>query len=216
MSKTTSTDTAFIGDIHCQDRYLQICLTFLHENGIQDIFCTGDIVDGRGDVHRCIQLLRQSKVDVVLGNHDDWMLKGVARDVPEATRQSDLARDEVEYLSALPRTIDIKTPNGIALLCHGVAENYMGKINPDDYGYALESNDQLQRLIRERKYEYMLNGHSNKRMVRDIQGLTIINAGALVGWQGAGFVTVDFMGRSVVFWNMSEAGNVETAETMRI
>jgi hypothetical protein len=42
----------------------------------------------------------------------------------------------------------------------------MAKVAPDDLGYALESNDDLQNLLRAGVDRWILNGHSHRRMVR--------------------------------------------------
>jgi predicted phosphodiesterase len=83
-------------------------------------------------------------------------------------------------------------------LCHGIGENDMAVVRPDDTGYALESNLELQALIKAKHYRFMLGGHSHSPMVRTIGGLTIINAG-----------TLDRLSRQVCCILDFEAGKVE-------
>jgi len=99
---------------------------------------------------------------------------------------------------------------GPVLLCHGVGENNMSKINPDDFGYAIEVNDDLQKLILCRKYKAIINGHSHKQMVREFNGLVVINAGSLVGKPG--FLIVDF-GKSEVEFHILD-GNASKKEKL--
>jgi predicted phosphodiesterase len=189
-----------IGDIHACDLLLEAAVGLLKAEGLP-IFSTGDVVDGAGDVHKCIALLIEQGVKVVRGNHDEWLIKNIMRDSPQdslkITQPGELSEKELAYVNALPATITIETTIGSVLLCHGVGHNNMNKINPDDYGYAIEVNDDLQKLIVERKYEAVINGHSHKKMMRDFNGLVVINAGSLVGQPG--FLVVDFKKREVEF-----------------
>lgn len=216
MESSTVPMIGIIGDVHCQDGYLLRSIEHLHSRGVEKIYCTGDVVDGKGDVHKCIDYLRNAGAEVVLGNHDDWLLRDYARDLYDATQRSELSADEIKYLATLPNTIDIITPLGSALLCHGVGNNYMCKINPDDYGYAIDANDDLQGLIRTRKYRFVFNGHSHKKMMRDFQGLLVINAGALLEDSYPGFVTLDFLSCNLSFWLIESNGRVVVEKDERL
>jgi predicted phosphodiesterase len=216
MQSTTVAAIGIIGDIHCQDDYLLRSIEHLHGRGIEKIYCTGDVVDGKGDVHKCIDYLRNAKVEVVLGNHDDWLLRDYARDLQDATQRSELSADEIKYLATLPNTIDIITPLGNSLLCHGVGNNNMCKINPDDYGYAIDANYDLQALIQMRKYRFVFNGHSHRKMMRDFQGLLVINAGSLLEDSSPGFVTLDFESRNLSFWLIESNSRVVVEKDERL
>jgi predicted phosphodiesterase len=39
---------AVIGDVHAEDELLKLALTKLHDLGVQQLLCVGDIVDGPG------------------------------------------------------------------------------------------------------------------------------------------------------------------------
>jgi predicted phosphodiesterase len=174
-----------IGDVHSRDQDLENALDWLKGRGIMEIYCVGDLTDGPGEISRCISLLREARVPTILGNHDQWCLKGANLWYPEATRSADLTRADRTFLEGLPLTL---TPYPEVLLCHGLGTNIMGRVNPDDYGYGLEVNDGLQNLIKGGTYRLILNGHSHRPMVRTFAGLTIVNAGAL-GVEG-GMATV--------------------------
>ena len=191
-----------IGDVHTCDVLPETAIGLLTAQGLP-IFSTGDVVDGPGDVHKCISLLREQGVRVVRGNHDEWFSKGFmrgsAQDSLKTTQPGELARTELEYVNTLPSKITIETTIGPVLLCHGIGENNMNKINPDDYGYAIEVNNDLQNLIRGRKYKVIISGHSHKKMVGAFSGLVVINAGSLVGQPG--FLVVDFGRKRVEFYS---------------
>ena len=203
-----------IGDIHSQNRALRAAIGLLQKLDLP-IFCTGDVVDGDGDVHECIRLLTENRIATVLGNHDEWMLKGLVRDpidvriglgnITHATKIEELSGSEVAFVRSLPRTLPLSTVYGNILLCHGVGENNMNKVNPDDYGYSIEVNDDLQKLIVERKHRLIINGHSHKKMVKDISGLVIVNAGALT--RDPGFLVIDFSEQVVHFHVLHKSGS---------
>jgi putative phosphoesterase len=198
-----------IGDIHCQDRFLKTALNYLSRHGVGNVYSTGDIADGVGNIHRCIEYIVQANVKVVLGNRDDWLLQNVARDLPNATLRSTLSHDEIEFIKSLPRTLEIATAKGKVLLCHGVGTNYMRQINEEDEGYALESNEDLQQIIRERKYNSLINGHSHKKMFRTIKGLAIINAGSLAESESPSFLIIDTKALKVHFLYLDMDGNIQ-------
>ncbi len=105
--------------------------------------------------------------------------------------------------------VELKTIDGVALVCHGFGPNDMGKVGPDDFGYALDSNEDLQNLLRNGYYRWILNGHSHKRLVRPFPGMTVINAGTLNPGQSSGFLEVDFAQRTALAFEFDDAGQVK-------
>jgi predicted phosphodiesterase len=180
-----------IGDIHARHVRLASALATLDERRVDLIVATGDIADGAGSVDECCKLLQAHNVVTVCGNHERWLLAGTARDLPEATTLADVSPESQAFLARLPRMVEIATVTGTALLCHGLGPNDMAKVGPDDFGYALETNDDLQNLLRNGYFRWVVNGHSHRRMVRAFPGLTIINAGTLKP-DSSCFLEVDF------------------------
>lgn len=204
-----------IGDVHAEDTFLEAALGYLSARGIGCVCCTGDIPDGPGSVDRCVQLLHLAGATTVAGNHERWLLAGRLRDLPHATRKEDLAPKTIAYLSSLPATVALQTVRGPVLLCHGLGPNDMAGVKPDDVGYALETNDELQDLLdRPRKFKMVLNGHTHRRMVRAIERLTIISAGTLSSDHQPGFGVVDFESGSVEFLDFDATGQVVPGETL--
>jgi predicted phosphodiesterase len=181
-----------IGDIHAEDFYLQAALKFLSDSEVDLIMAVGDVADGRGDVDRCCLLLQQYHVETVSGNHERWFLAEEARDLPDATPLNQVSSETRKFLSTLPKTREYETVAGRLLLCHGLGEYDMGGVRPGDYGYALESNFALLRLMLEAKYKFVINGHTHQRMVKRFDHLTIINAGTLFHLHQPCFLIADF------------------------
>jgi predicted phosphodiesterase len=64
-------------------------------------------------------------------------------------------------------------------LCHGLGEDDMAAVKPDDHGYELESNRALWELVEGHTARFVINGHTHRAMLRTFSGVTILNAGAL-------------------------------------
>ncbi len=189
---------AAIGDIHQEHILLESVLDFIASIGPDAIVAVGDIVDGPGDGARCCELLAEAQVDLVRGNHDRWFLEEAAKR-PQAERD---ACGIESFLSKQPVTRQYKTGRGQLLLCHGLAENDMNRLIPDDYGYALATNDELQGLLSSQEFRFVINGHTHQRMVRDFDGVTVINVGTLLRGHSPCFAIVDFEAGTVTFYDI--------------
>lgn len=181
-----------IGDIHAEDNYLALALEALETLKPATILCVGDIADGPGSVNRCVDLLQEHSVQCVMGNHDRWMLEGILRS-NEASRRDTLAPHTLSYISTLPSTLNIPTEHGELLLCHGLGVNDMAKLLPDDFDfpYTLDNNLELQNILRENRYAFVVSGHTHRWMIREYQRVTFINAGTLKRDHNPGFAMLE-------------------------
>ncbi len=203
-----------IGDVHCEEAALAAALSFFEQEGTDALLCVGDIVDGDGDPNRCVELLRKRSVLTVAGNHDRWILSNSMRELPGAQPLSALDDDTVEWLEALPRTRVLETEAGPALLCHGLGEDDMSGVKPDDEGYALESNFALEKLLQQPRQRWIINGHTHQRMVRTLGEISIINAGTLHRSYEPCFAFVDFSDRHVRFFDVKDPGRIRQIERL--
>ncbi len=185
-----------IGDLHCMDERLELALDALAAHEVDTIVQLGDIVDGPGDLERCIQLLREREVIAIAGNHERWFLGGELRTLHDATMT---ASDDVRtYLTTLPRTRRIATVAGEVLLCHGVGADDMAMLEEETRGYALQSMMPILREVMEdTRLAFMLGGHTHSRMVRAMPGFVALNAGTLCDNGPPGFLLIDFETRKV-------------------
>lgn len=181
-----------IGDLHCEHHALSFVIDELTRLGAETLLQVGDIADGPGDLDATVALLEERRVLAVRGNHDRWLLGNQLRDVPHATALSSVTAETVDYLSRLPVTREFRSPRGNVLVCHGLGKNDLVCVKPDHEGYDITSNEELQRLIWERRYRFVLNGHSHRAMLRTFGPLSIINAGTLYREYEQAFTFVDF------------------------
>jgi predicted phosphodiesterase len=200
-----------IGDVHGEDGHLALVIEYLQGLGAEKLLCVGDLCDGRGDVNRVCDLLRENEVLTVRGNHDRWLLSRQSGDFPEATAPETVESRTWEFLRALPPMIEVQTVAGTLLLCHGMGANDMGRLEPGDYGYGLENNLELLKIYLQADIAFVVAGHTHKLMVRRFarmsgEPLTIINAGQLKHSVGPVFAHADFAKGTVQFFEIHSDG----------
>lgn len=181
-----------IGDLHVEHEALTFVIAELKQLGAETLLQVGDIVDGEGDLEATITLLQEHRVLAVRGNHDRWLLGGQGRELPFATRLVDASAGAQAFLAKLPATREFRSPRGNVLLCHGLGNNDMAGVKPDHEGHDITFNTDLQALIAERRYRFVLNGHTHRPMLRTFGPLSIVNAGTLHRGYERCFTYVDF------------------------
>lgn len=180
-----------IGDVHAEDDLLERALRFLDGQAMDVLLCTGDIVDGTGDVRRCVDLLTAYGVKTVAGNHDRWCLQDRVRHIPNAHLRETLDNTSLAYLEALPRQVTVQTAAGKLLLCHGIGENDLQKVWPGSQRLAPERSTLLDEMISTGDIRWLVNGHMHYRTLIEFQALTLLNAGTLKNRHRPGFAVLD-------------------------
>jgi predicted phosphodiesterase len=203
-----------IGDVHSERTRLEGVLAHFARLSLDRILCTGDLGDGphdARDVDACCSMLQRAAVVTVSGNHDRWLQDGEMRDLPGATDRDELRPETLAYLAALPATREFESPAGRVLLCHGIGGDDMAGVQPYDHGLALENNEPLQQLLRERRHRFVISGHTHRPMVRELGELTIINAGTLLGDHNPCCSVLDLRERCVQFYDVAPDGTLRKA-----
>lgn len=205
-----------LGDIHCEDGRLETALRFF-EAGRLDLVCSvGDIVDGPGDPNRVIEMLVDHKVACIRGNHERWLLKGQMRDLPDANTYFDLKMSSWEFVKSLPLWRKFETVAGAMLLCHGLGEDDMGGVWPFDNILTLHSNYALWKLVNSHEYNFVINGHTHRRLVQKFDDLTLINAGTLFRKHAPCCLIVDFEARVAEYFNLPGEDKIVEAEKFEL
>jgi predicted phosphodiesterase len=221
LVKWSSVRLGLIGDVHAEDALVvQTLEAFRHEQ-IDHVLCTGDIVDGPGDIERTRELLEKANALVVRGNHDRWIRDDDVRNLPHAHRMTDLSGDTTAFLQRLPPTLTLdivfRGESGRLLLCHGVGKNDMNRLGPDDYGYAIATNDDLAQVLSDASIRFMVAGHTHRPMLRRFERrsgrhpLFVINAGTLARENEPGFVILDLAREQADFYRVSLEGSAHVS-----
>ncbi len=206
-----------LGDIHAEDARLAAALAVFAREGCDAILFVGDIVDGVGDVDRCVALLQASRAIGVRGNHERWLLDDTMRTLPDAHQLEELSPRSAAFLRELPATRTVATPMGPLLLCHGVGDDDMQRLRQDDVGYGLQSNTPLARVMQDRSCTVMVGGHTHHRAVRrfsarEVLGrgdssLLYVNAGTLAPTDLPCCSVLDVEAGVVQFFELEDAGS---------
>jgi predicted phosphodiesterase len=203
-----------LGDIHAEDATLALALRVLADAGADRILAVGDIVDGRGSVDRCCELLAGAGVLAVRGNHERWFLGNTMRELPDATFAAKVSVETRRFLAELPATRRFEIAGGEVLLCHGLGDDDMASVALDATGSSIRYNPPLAALIDEDQPLWVLDGHSHRRGVWSYRRLTVINAGTLYREHEPCFGLVDLAGGEVTFFDVMESGGVRGKETL--
>jgi predicted phosphodiesterase len=187
-----------IGDVHACDKRLTHLVSFLRAQALDQLVCVGDVVNGPGDPNACAALLESAGVVTVRGNHDRWLLEGQAPLGDDVHRLEDLEPSTVAFLRALPVSLELRGADGTPLLlCHGLLDNDMNSITADDYGYALEVNEELQTLLGAGERRIVIKGHRHRPAVWRLNELTLIDAGSLLDYNPTCGVIIDIAAGTV-------------------
>ena len=218
-----------IGDVHGKLRELEAALAFLKsQSGLDVLLCTGDLPE-RGepllteDSVTCCNLLIESNVLTVRGNHDRWKLDILKDADSERPFVPGWSEDEgAEFLASLPLIRELSTPLGPVMLCHGLGRDDMNGLYRDTHGH-----DRIRHQIGLAKltvfesiytHKFVIAGHTHQRMVARFGEVTIVNAGALevkTDPPTVGIVDVDK--REARFFDIdAESGTVTEAEVHRL
>lgn len=198
-----------IGDVHAEDKRLDALIEFLNTQQLDIIFCVGDIVDGRGSVERCCELLKANRIRTTTGNHDRWCLQDINRSVAQATMPATLSQQVRDFLLGLPEIQMIQTPAGMTQICHGLGNNNMASVRPIDSMDNIHDNLDLWKLYKTPRLRYIVNGHSHRPGVFVFNHLTVINAGAVNHDDIAAAVIIDFTNGQVDFYRSDDDKQVQ-------
>jgi predicted phosphodiesterase len=205
-----------LGDIHCEEGRLETALRFF-ETGRLDLICSvGDIIDGPGDPNRTIDLLIERDVACVRGNHERWLLNDEMRNLPDANAWFDFDTSSREFVKKLPLCRKLETVAGSALLCHGLSEYDMGGVWPGTDTVTPHSNYALWKLVNSHEYDFIINGHTHRRLARKFDGLTLINAGTLFREHNPCCLIIDFEARVAEYFDLPGEDKIVEAERIEL
>lgn len=157
---------AIISDIHSNLEALQAVLKDISSQGVQEIYCLGDVVGYGPNPRECIDLIMECKV-VLLGNHDQGAMFDPEGFNPPAERAIFWTRDQLEsphdnrqmrerrweFLAERPRTF---RENGF-LYVHGSARNPLNEyVFPEDI-YNQRKMERIFALVD----KYCFQGHTH-------------------------------------------------------
>jgi putative phosphoesterase len=182
---------AVISDIHGNRFALDRVLEDIERQGIKQLVCLGDAIQGGAQPAETMQRLRELGCPVVMGNADDWLLTGVSTSPHEQVSEQQLAvrtwslaqlsAEDRAYLQHFPPTIEIALEAGKKLLCfHGSPRSYDDLILPNT------SEETLRQLLGGFEATLLTGGHTHTQQLRRLGDAWYFNPGSVglaYNWQ---------------------------------
>jgi putative phosphoesterase len=174
---------ALISDIHANEVALEAVLRDIRLEGADRIVCLGDVATLGPRPGAVLQMLRDLRCPLILGNHDDFLLDAALihtyTEAPIIVQAVDwcrerLSREELELLRTFRAGLELPLEGGSTLLLfHGSPRSHM-----DDL-LATTPPDELDHLLGDRRATVMAGGHTHVQMLRQHRGVLLVNPGSV-------------------------------------
>jgi len=178
---------AVISDIHGNDLAFEAVESDIHQQGVDQIVCLGDAIQGGSQPAAVVQRLRRLNCPTVMGNADAWLLSGVEtgnEEIPperlkkmEAIRQwslSQLTDDDREFIAEFQATINISLEKNLELLCfHASPDSF------DDAILPAAPQDVFQKFLGKYADRILTGGHTHTQQLRRNGELFFFNPGSV-------------------------------------
>jgi len=182
---------AVISDIHGNCLAFDRVLADIRRQGIDQIVCLGDAIQGGAQPAETIKRLREVNCPVVMGNADAWLLTGVETSPHEQANEQQLAvrawslaqlsNEDRAFMQQFQPTIEIVLEAGKKLLCfHGSPHSFDDIILPDT------SEDSLRQLLGGFDATLLTGGHTHTQQWRRLRNAWYFNPGSVglaYNWQ---------------------------------
>ena len=178
---------AVISDMHGNDLAFGAVEADIQNQGVDQIVCLGDAVQGGPQPVEIVQRLRRLNCPVVMGNADAWLISGEETAdegiPPERLRKmgevrawslSKLSDDDKAFIASFQPTVTLDLQDGLDLLCfHGSPVSFDDVILPA----ALE--DEFQKHLGAYAGHILTGGHTHAQQIRRLGDLFFFNPGSV-------------------------------------
>lgn len=175
---------AVISDIHGNCFALDRALEDIRQQGIDQIVCLGDAIQGGAQPGKTVERLRELGCPVVMGNADAWLLEeeeiSPQEQVTEQQRVvrawslAQLSAQDKAFIQQFQPTIEIVLEAGQKLLCfHGSPHSFNDLIFPNT------SDDALNQHFAGFNATLFTGGHTHTQQLRRLEKATYLNPGSI-------------------------------------
>ena len=178
-----------LSDVHGNCFALETTLEDMKKNGFDQIVCNGDMIQSGPLPHETVQLLREMKCPIVMGNSDAWLMTGIETDAhlisEERRKKLDIVRewslrklneDDRAFINAFEPTVTIELGSGRNLLAfHGSPTSF------DQFLLPSTPEDEFQEILKPYANSILTGGHMHlqyTRRLRDSQNF-FFNPGSI-------------------------------------
>ena len=177
---------ALITDIHGNRVALEAVLADLRAQAPDRVVCLGDVAALGPEPGATIEILRDLKCPVVMGNTDDALLDPtdtVPEDADDRLRKivdihrwssAQLSDSERDFVRSFVPTFELPLEGARKLLCcHGSPGSY------DDLIVSSTPEEEVQSMLADFEADLFAGGHTHLAMLRRMQSTTFVNPGSV-------------------------------------
>lgn len=182
---------AIISDIHANLLALNEVLNDIKRKEIHQIYCLGDLVDFAPWGNEVIELIRDSGIPCVLGNHDErvahnlpvvplshhGMTETRSRQLAIRLSKDTITNDNKRWLSGLPFQLELTFKTGRktrkVMLVHASPRSN------DEYIFESDSKDDLLGILNDREIDALVMGHTHISYIQRNENKLLINCGSV-------------------------------------
>ena len=172
---------AFISDIHGNLSSLELVLKDIQGEDIDQIVCLGDVASLGPHPIEVIARLRELRIPVIMGNHDNYLLDLQLTEnqhpwmrSAEAWCRSLISEDDLDFLSSFQTQMRLPLNDNTSLLC------YHGSLRSnEEFLYPDASSETLEEIFGGQDAKLLVGGHTHVQMVRQHKQMTILNPGSV-------------------------------------
>ena len=172
---------AFISDIHGNLYSLELVLSDIQQANVDQIVCLGDVASLGPQPREVIARLRELQIPIIMGNHDNYLLNLhlTENQLPwlrasEAWCQSQLKKDDLEFLSSFQPHLSFDLDQNTKMLC------YHGSLRSnEEFLYPNTPSKTLDEIFGVQDAKILIGGHTHVQMVRPHRTMILINPGSV-------------------------------------
>ena len=169
--------TVVLSDVHGNCLALETVMEDAKKKGFDQIVCNGDMIQSGPQPHETVQLLRELKCPVVMGNSDAWLLTGIETDADsiseERRKKLDIVREwsltklneeDRAFINSFQPTITVELGGDKQLLAfHGSPTSFDQVLSP----YTPE--DEFQEALKPYAGHILTGGHTHLQFTRRLR-----------------------------------------------
>lgn len=175
---------AVISDTHGNCFALDRVLDDIRQQGIEQIVCLGDAIQGGAQPAATVERLRELGCPIVMGNADAWLMTGQEtspnEQMSEQQREvrawslAQLSENDIAFVRQFQPTIEIPLEAGKKLLCfHGSPNSFDDIILPET------PNDTVRQFMNGFDATLLTGGHTHTQQLRRLGDSWYFNPGSV-------------------------------------
>jgi putative phosphoesterase len=174
---------AFISDIHGNSEALKAVLKDIEKRQVDKIVVLGDLCFRGLNSKESLELVRQLNTDVIRGNADEWVVRGVKKgevndtvlDIMNAERDwtvSQLDSMDLDYLASLPLDYTLEEEGVRLHAFHATPHDLFEVVQP-------EQTDTIKEKLFTTDADLFIYAHIHKAFIRTLDGKMVMNLGSV-------------------------------------